>query len=120
MSVETEILRIDCMPTDISVLDFNNIGRSLKTWFIEGDAFFSHRMHNHGVACTGLQEHFGIEFHGFAAVNTDKLPFDRAGLIRGPSMLNMVLMPSSLRIWATRFIDGWKSGAKRNENPVRA
>ncbi len=37
-----------------------------------------------------------------------------AGLVSGPSRLNAVRMPSSRRVCAACFIDGWNVGAKKN------
>ena len=37
-----------------------------------------------------------------------------AGLVSGPSRLNAVRMPSSRRVGAACFIDGWNVGAKKN------
>jgi hypothetical protein len=42
----------------------------------------------------------------------------RAGLVSGPSRLNAVRTPSSRRVGAACFIDGWNVGAKRNAMPA--
>src|SRR3972149_851897 len=44
--------------------------------------------------------------------------FEPAGFGRGPRMLNMLLMPISLRTGAAYFIAPWSMGAKRNPMPA--
>ncbi|MBA7587477.1 hypothetical protein ES708_29507 [subsurface metagenome] len=54
----------------------------------------------------------------FALATPKTCASTRAGLVRGPSMLKTVRMPSSRRGAAANFIEGWKRGANMKPMPT--